>query len=189
MKLNVKPINNQTMSTFAFEEKRKGCLLYSSLIIAFMFVTILLFTTKCNAQPSNKQPNAIYLAFQPRDLGVGVRYDHSFNGVGAYTSITYGNYNIAEDTYIKDHIKSTIGISIPMRDYMTWHYAFNAAINYHIWGDVSKDGLQLDSKIFNPWSFELGLSVKMAHFAIGLRTDIMRWEPCVDIGIPFKYKR
>lgn len=136
-----------------------------------------------------KQPNAVYLSVLPADWGIGLRYDHSFNGVGAYGSISYGNYNISEETYIKDHVKYTIGVSAPIPSYENWHYAFNAGLNYHDWGKVTMDGVQLDDKIFNPWSFELGLSVKLPHFAIAVRTDIMRWEPCVDIGIPFKYRK
>jgi hypothetical protein len=136
-----------------------------------------------------KQPNAAYISVLPADWGIGVRYDHSFVGVGAYGSISYGNYNINELTYIKNHIKYTIGVSAPLPKWNDWHYAFNVGINYHDWGKVVMGDIQLNDKIFNPWSFELGISVKLPRFALAVRTDIMRWEPCIDIGIPFKYKK
>jgi hypothetical protein len=157
-----------------------------------IFIWLLLFSS-CIPLPAQqhvaKQPNALYIAVQPTDWGIGVRYDHAFNGVGAYASISYGNYNISKYTYIKDHVKYTIGVSAPIPDWNDWHYAFNAGLNYHDWGKVVMDGIQLSDKIFNPWSFELGVSVKLPHFALGLRTDIMRWEPCIDVGMPFKYRK
>ena len=143
----------------------------------------------CAQQRVAKQPNALYASFLPADLGVGIRYDHAFVGVGAYASISYGNYNISPDTYIKDHTKYTLGVSASVPDWNNWHYAVNAGLNYHDWGKVVMDGIQLDDKIFNPWSFELGFSVKLPRFALSLRTDIMRWEPCIDIGIPFNYRK
>ena len=132
----------------------------------------------CSAQPHG---NAIYIALQPVDFGVGVRVDHNM----IYGSLTYGNGNVYRKNDLSNHVKATLGVLIPLKDYNGWKYDLTAGINYHTFNFISKD--YLNPKIFNPWSFELGLTIKMKRFAIGMRTDILRWEPCVDIGIPLKF--
>jgi hypothetical protein len=155
------------------------------LIFAILLILSVFMCTRANGQYKDKQPNALYISFQPTDLGLGLRYDYSFHALGIYGSVSYGNWNDFKRYDIQHHIKYTVGISLPMPDYMGWHYAFNAGLNYHTFGNIPDRSL--NPLFINPWSFELGLSVKMEHFAIAVRTDILGWLPCVDIGIPLKY--
>jgi hypothetical protein len=132
--------------------------------------------------------HTLYISALPTDFGLGLRYDITFGVIGAYASWSYGNYYIYDKTnYIKDHQKFTLGLLVPMPDQLQQpqHFYLTAGLNYHIWGDVQLNGIQLNPKIFNPWSFELGFTYSVHHFALGCRTDILRWEPCIDIGYNF----
>lgn len=160
-------------------------------IIQFILIVVLAVTFAMPAIGQTKKvphPDAIMAVFQPVDFGTGLRYEHSFSGIGAYGSVSYGNWGLYKTYQLHHHIKYSVGVLVPMRDYLGSKFDFTTGINYHyIYSYGDKSNL-LDGKIFNPWSFELGLSVKMRRFALAIRTDILRWEPCVDIGIPLNYK-
>lgn len=175
------------------QQQQKDNRLFKVLIIA-LIVTMLLLCSRMTTygQSSYKyirHPNAIYLAFQPADLGVGIRYDYHIKDLGLYSSISYGDLGIYRHYGVRHHTKLTTGVLLPLRDYGTGNFDVTAGINYHHIGSIIMDGLPINPKIINPWSFELGLSVKLKRFALAIRTDILRWEPCVDIGIPLKYRR
>ena len=127
-------------------------------------------------------PSALYVALQPVDFGIGVRGDYYINGLGLYSSVSYGNWGLYRQYDIKHHVKFTTGVLLPLPDYNGASFDVTAGLNYHLLGSVMMENSYLNPKIFNPWSFELGLTVKLKRFALGVRTDILRWEPCVDIG-------
>jgi hypothetical protein len=160
------------------------------MLILITLMTICSRQTVAKGQDINRKPNTVYVALQATDYGIGVRYDRMFNGVGVYTSLSHGNYWLdpSHDTYIKDHYKYTIGVicSLPNQPLdNTYTFDVVTGLNYHWWGTVYLDGMQLDPRVWNPWSFELGVNCKFNRFALGVRTDIMRWEPCIDLGIKF----
>jgi hypothetical protein len=148
----------------------------------------------CSSVILQGQKSSIYISLQPADLGVGIRGNYHFEDVGVYGSITYGNGGVYKRNYLTNHIKLTTGVMVPIFRYepenMINGYKFFATvgINYHSIGEYTNaDNDYLNPKIFNPWSFELGLtSYVWKRFTIGLRTDILRWEPCVDVGWRFK---
>lgn len=136
-----------------------------------------------------KAQGAIYVAIQPADVGVGIRGDYYFNDVGVYSSISYGNGGLYKQFNMKHHVKLTTGVLIPLPDYGTWKYDFTVGINYHYLKDVTIYNIPVNPEILNPLSFELGLTVKMKRLAIAVRTDILRWEPCIDIGYVLNYNK
>lgn len=151
-------------------------------------LTIMLLTCVYSYSQYRKipHPDAIMLSYQPTDNGIGLKYEHSYPGVGVYGSVSYGNWGLYKRYNLDHHIKSSIGVLVPMRDYLGYKYDFTAGINYHYIHGNGDD--LLNPKIYNPFSFELGVSVKLNKFAIAIRTDILRWEPCVDVGIPINYR-
>lgn len=154
-----------------------------------IFTILFMICSRIKAQPVLKQhPNAIYLAMQPVDFGLGIRYDYHISDLGLYSSVSYGDWGLYRIYNVRHHVKLSTGILMPLEDYNGAHFDVTAAINYHYVQSVMLDDLLVNPKIFNPWSFELGLSVKLHNFAIAVRTDILRWEPCVDVGIPLKYR-
>lgn len=144
---------------------------------------LLIVTTWCNDVKS--QPTTLYISTQPVDVGFGVRMDYNMYPLSFYNSVSYGNMGLYRLSNLKHHIKISTGINMPLEQYHDYIYHMTAGINYHI---IQGTDDEYNYKMFNPWSFELGLSVKFSRFAIAVRTDILRWEPCVDVGIPLKYK-
>ena len=125
----------------------------------------------------------IYVSHQPVDFGLGVRGDYHINGMGLYSSVSYGNWGIYKEYDIKHHVKLTTGVLVPLPEYNGGTFDITAGLNYHLL--QSSEHPSLNPKIFTPWSFELGLTSKLGRFAIGVRTDVLRWEPCVDVGFNF----
>jgi hypothetical protein len=124
----------------------------------------------------------VYLATQPFDFGIGVRYDVCPGHVGAYGSASYGNGYLYRLSGIQHHIKLTAGIMID--PYKKRDIYFLAGLNYHYADLFRAEEFVRGTPIDRPWSFELGVSRHIiGKIWIGLRTDILRWEPCVDIGI------
>jgi hypothetical protein len=160
----------------------KGCF---RTFLPALIIIILSMLVMCEG----KAQNAIYVAIQPVDVGIGIRGDYYFNDIGAYSSVSYGNGGLYKHFNMQHHVKLTTGVLIPLPDYQTWKYDFTVGINYHYIHDATINNISVDPEIFNPLSFELGLAVKMKYLAIGIRTDILRWEPCVDVGYVFKYHK
>jgi hypothetical protein len=161
----------------------------NKLLLALILLTLM---TRVVAQDitSNKivvKLNSVYTSIQPVDLGVGIRYDRYLKNFGTYSSISKGNYWFDRDhtNYIRDHIKITVGVSIYLPEYREAISDFTIGVNYHLWNNVNTNNVNINQNIFNPWSLELGVTNKVKRLAIGLRTDILRWEPCLDIGYNF----
>lgn len=169
--------------------------------VTVMIVVLLLATVGSMAQVKGltlfrdtreTPPPAIYLAYQPWDHGLGLRGDYHFNHwAGIYGSATYGQWNLYKKSGLGQHMKLTAGVFIPYKDYAGGQFDWSVGLNYHkVWGTVEESEVFKDDPQFhNPWSFELGLTCKLERFAIGVRTDILRWEPCIDVGIPIKEKQ
>jgi hypothetical protein len=133
--------------------------------------------------------DAIYLAYQPWDHGLGIRYDHHINyWAGLYGSASYGRLGLYKYSGLGQHVKLTTGVLIPFKDWRGNQHDFTLGLNYHwVSGVVETNETFKDNPIFHePFSFEIGLTIKMERFALGMRTDILRWEPCIDIGIPIR---
>lgn len=138
-----------------------------------------------------KPPAAIYLAYQPWDHGLGIRGDYHINHwAGMYGSASYGQWGLYADSGLGKHVKLTYGALIPYKDWAGNQHDFNIGLNYHwVSDEIIESEIYHADKVFdNPWSFELGLTIKMRRFALGMRTDILRWEPCIDVGIPLSPK-
>ena len=152
---------------------------------------MLLLSSLCIAQPKN----ALSIATQPTDFGIGLRYDYHFkNALGVYTSTTYGDWGLYKQYDIRHHTKITTGISLYQFGLMNKdlylrkqfiYYYFTAGLNYHILDKPKYLPYNISKQIYKPWSFELGVTCYMNKILIGMRTDILRWEPCIDIGYSF----
>ena len=132
---------------------------------------------------------SVYGTFQVTDLGGGVRGDYHFqSGWGMYGSFSYGNWYLYKNSGLQHHYKGTIGGLALISDWMGNHHYVTLGANYH---DVEKiPGLD-DSAywasdiIYQHFSFEAGITVKYSRVSIAFRTDILRWEPCIDVGYTF----
>ena len=140
------------------------------------------------------QIKAVYIATQPVDFGIGQRIDIGFknNAIQLYESLSYGNWGLYKNNKIKHHFKASLGIMAPFATQSIQatlnHSRFfvTTAINYHWLSEAYVDNELVDPRIFNPWSFELGITgYTWKHFSLGVRTDILRWEPCIDFGYKF----
>ncbi len=89
--------------------------------------------TLCS-RPVNGQshhPDALYVSFQPTDLGAGSRYDYHIGNLGVYSSASYGNWYLYNRFGLKNHVKLTTGVLIPFKDYYNdATFDFTAGINY-----------------------------------------------------------
>lgn len=151
---------------------------------------LLIICSTSLAQYAYNKPDAIYLLFQPTDLGIGVRYDYHIKDLGLYSSISYGDWRLYKYNGLRHHVKLSTGVLLPFRTSSNnSHSDFTAGINYHHIGSIMFDDVYLDPKIFNPWSFELGFVTKFRFFSVAVATDILRWEPCVYIGKTLNYKK
>jgi hypothetical protein len=150
-------------------------------------ILIILSGISCNistAQSSKQHHNAVYLAVQPSDYGLGIRGDYYMKYLGLYSSLSHGNGGLYKKYDIKHHTKFTTGLLIPLMDSSLFKCDFTCGVNYHLLGSVMAPGSPLNPTIYKPWSFELGVAVKFKRIAIAVATDILRWEPCIYIGIP-----
>ena len=130
---------------------------------------------------------AVYLPFQPSDLGFGIRADYYIKQFGFYNSATYGDNGLYRIFGLRSHVKLSAGVLIPLPDYHGCQFEISAGFNYHTLADTHKFE-KLDPRVYDHWSYELGMTQKFKWFCIGLRTDVVRWEPCIDIGLRLKYK-
>lgn len=163
-----------------------------AIIAGIMLVSYL----KCNAQDSiqwrEKPPGAIYLAWQPSDMGLGIRGDvHATWWLGFYGSASYGQWYLYKWSGLDKHFKGTLGVLVPWKDWKGNQHDWSIGLNYHwVSGEViPSDIFHDDPRLQSPWSFEVGLTIKMPRFTMAFRTDVIRWEPCFDIGIPLRRKR
>ena len=162
-------------------------------MLAGLILLIILALTSCTqsafGQLREKPPPAIYGSFQMSDLGFGIRTDYHFNSwAGIYGSLTYGKWRYYQLSGLDDHVKFTLGAMAPLKDWMGNQHDVTVGLNYH-WtsGEITDfENFKEEGIFYQPWSFEIGLTIKYPRFALGFRTDILRWEPCIDIGIPIR---
>lgn len=164
---------------------KKTILLLTTLM--FLFLTPV-------TQPQSVKIKTEYLLIQPVDFGIGHRLDIGFSttDLQLYESISYGNWGLYRQNGIRDHIKFTIGLMHALKPHTnektlsTDQFFITFGLNYHLLTKYAEPDIPLDSDIFNPWSFELGITAySWKKVAIGIRTDILRWEPCMDFGYRF----
>ena len=156
-----------------------------------IFVMVVLLMGMCERKCSGQ--GAIYLLHQPVDNGIGVRVDyyplsgkdHGKLIPGLYHSASYGSGGLYKMYGLKDHIKLTTGILIPLEPYNSDRVDISAAFNYHQLSRGESGDYQVNERILGHWSFELGADVKFRCLAVCVSTDILRWEPCIGIGIVF----
>lgn len=126
--------------------------------------------------------NIVYLTYQPQDNGVGIRFDHIGEKAnkGIYASISRGNYYF-DGGYIKNHIKVAMGGLFYWPE--TRNYLI-AGMTYHKYGKRKLTPL-INEKVFEPLSIEIGSAVTLGRIIVSCRTDIIKWEPSIDIGWKF----
>jgi len=139
--------------------------------------TFLVFLLLLISMSVTGQRYAVYLSVQPADLGVGVRADLGY----VYGSFSYGNWGVYKQTYIHNHTKVTVGGIIPLKQKDECRYEITAGVNYHKANYPDNIRRSLKSTL----SGEGGFAVYIRGISIGARTDVRRWEPCIDFGFNF----
>ena len=137
-----------------------------------------LFTFFCTFTVLNAQRNAVYLSFQPQDLGAGIRYDRLFNENGLYASASYGNYKFDEG-YIRDHVRLTIG-ALTQKDDV--YLSFGVAYNF--FGE-QKGTEGMNPRALQDFTFELGAGCRLELISIAFRFDPVQICSSIDIGLNF----
>jgi hypothetical protein len=169
-------------------------IIFKVAIVALLAIVMLFKTYPVKAQanvPYEMLPHStLYVSIPYFDKGLGIRYDYDWRIIGLYGGVTISNYWLNNDhtDYIKDHLKATIGTTLLLPEHQLDNLVrvgINIGLNYHQTGMTNTDWLQINEIIYKNWSFELGTTVKFNTFAISVRTDILRWEPCLDLGIQF----
>lgn len=156
------------------------------LVILILLIAVLC-SRKANGQCATRERRTtIYLSYYPADNGVGLRFDYPVLPViMIYNSASYGTTGLYREYNLKNHFKLTTGVLIPLKPYNDDKCYISAGVNYHHVEKAGGTGVEVKPLILRPWSFELGVTAKLRKLAIGLRTDILRWEPSVDVGIFF----
>jgi len=165
---------------------------YTIITLAILLLATIGSTAQYHDNFRDKPPAAIYIAYQPTDHGLGLRGDYHINHwAGVYGSASYGQWRLYKWSGLDKHIKATLGVLIPIKDWMGNQHDVSVGLNHHwVSGEIVDSELFHNDKAFdNPWSFELGLTIKYPRFAIAIRTDILRWEPGIDIGIPLNFNK
>lgn len=131
-----------------------------------------------------ENPNTLYLTFQPGDLGLGIRYDRSISQFGVYSSLSRGNYKLADEVYIKNHFKFALGGLFYLKKNLFNNSTgfFNGGISYHSYGEKSGS---INEKVFKPLSIEAGMGARKGHFSASIRFDPLKWEGSIDVGVSF----
>lgn len=129
----------------------------------------------------------VFVCFQPVDSGLGIRLDFQAWDKSFYGSLSYGNGGLYKLTGLSAHKKLSFGYRLPFKDKRGYLFQITGGLNYHtlkIEGDCSQG---LNPILRRPFSFELGTSLEINKFIIGVRTDILRWEPSIDFGRKLKF--
>jgi hypothetical protein len=129
------------------------------------------------------QKQSLYFAFAPVDLGVGVRYDHYFKDNGLYIAGSYGNYKLSYG-YIHDHYKVSFGalLRTPALDEATY---LSIGVCLHKYGEYQLPQDYDLTKIFSPFSYEVGAGAYVGRVIVGFRIDLYKWDSSIDIGFKF----
>ena len=154
--------------------------------IIILFIASLIITVESVGQNHQISKNAVYIVMQPADFGMGIRGDYHFWKAGVYGSASYGTLGLYKRASLKKHIKLTAGVLIPLKRYLSNQFDISVGLNYHYVEKIKGENLDYwaGTIFYYPWSYEIGLTIKLKRITMGVRTDIMRWEPCIDVGIP-----
>jgi hypothetical protein len=143
----------------------------------------------------NAQKNALYVTFQPIDLGIGIRYDRHINhDMGLYSSLSWGNYKSMQlqdfsnqSFYIKNHYKVAFGMMLYLENKILLYennIYFSLGVSYHIYGE--HEGVMCnENTVFLPLSYEVGVGTKFKRMNISVRYDMIKHESSFDIGFNF----
>ena len=141
---------------------------------------------------SQGRPSVSFI-LQPVDLGVGIRADFyplraqctGRRAPGVYFSASYGNRGLYREQGLKDHVKATAGVLIPLKPYRGWGFDISFAVNYHHLGPGTIRDYSINQKIYESLSWELGHTVKFKRLVYTYTLDTNRWEPCLGLGLLF----
>jgi hypothetical protein len=147
-------------------------------LVVFLF---LLFSLAATAQ----KRNAVYFCFQPNNLGYGLRYDHFFERVGLYGSLTHGSYKFFEG-FIKNHTKASLGMTfLNKRKTIDNDYNFlSVGASYNIYKETEYDKT-FNTAVFHPLAIEVGAGTIINWFSLAFRYELVKSNVSLDIGIRF----
>jgi hypothetical protein len=148
-------------------------------------VFVILFTLFSLVVSSQKR-NTIYICFQPNDLGYGLRYDYSFNGIGIYNSVTYGGYQFAQ-ARINNHLKLSSGVMIfNKRKLYTGDYnLLSIGLSYNHYRGTNVWTSTFNPKAFKPVSLEIGAGTVVNRFSVAFRYELIKNNVSLDFGYKF----
>jgi len=116
--------------------------------------------------------NSLFIALQPCDAGIGLRYDFQPKEYGFYAALTHGNYRLGK-SYVDDHLKMSTGFL---------YKSYSVGVNYHQYGKIVGE---YPKNTFKPISLELGCKIELGRFCTGLRFDPIKFEGTWDVGFNF----
>ena len=129
--------------------------------------------------PLKAQP-IVYGSLSPSDLGLGVRIDNFSGSYGTYIAISEGHYKFAEDWYIKDHIKFSVGYV----HYTKTNTFYSLGVSCHTYGEV-KAPYDMPARALMPFSYEVGTGIYFDVLCVAIRIDPLKWDASLDFGIRF----
>lgn len=148
--------------------------------------------------------NTLSLAFQPEDLGYGIRYDKRLGNdprriwsrLGAYSAISRGRYKFKEIYSIKNHFKIAIGGEYYLKEnpFEDSRGFINLGASYHYHGERESIPGIINEKIFRPLSADFGGGLEIKDKRVTITFDFFRGEGTVHFGKsskninPFKNK-
>lgn len=138
-----------------------------------------------------KEPNTVYIVFQPLNNGVGLRYDriiNSFHGLfGVYGSWTNREFEL-ENGDIKYTNKFVTGVLLYANPYSkNFNLYFGTGVAHNIYDGLYDNTPTFpESEFSKMWSFELSINAKIQNaINIGIRGDPLKKEISLDTGISF----
>lgn len=158
-----------------------------------LLIILLLASTACFGQVPERPQSAMYVSYQPFDHGIGFRLDgYVSDHVGLYTSGSYGTSGLYKSAGLEGHMKLTLGALIPFhRDARAISSMVIGGSYHHVSEipDLDPSDYWAGDRIYGPLSFELGIAIQFSRVAISFRTDVLRWEPCIDVGVVIGEKK
>jgi len=138
-----------------------------------------------------RDPNTLYLTFQPADLGLGIRYDRRISQFGVYSSLSRGKYRLGNDEYINNHFKFALGGLLYLKENLFNNSTgfLSLGIPYHSYGEKSYEPGSINEKIFKPLSIEFGGGVRKRNLGAAIRFDPFKGEGSMDFVIPIGHKK
>lgn len=162
------------------------------LIILFFLCTIALsaqtYVPKEEFKSKVKEPNDIYLVFQPTDMGIGLRYDRMFSPQwGSYIAITHGEYELETGEKIDNHFKVVSGVLIYIKPIFKYYRPYlGVGLSYNGYSGLHNIPPTFPPNALTNWSFELSCNAKISNnWNFGIRMDPIKWETSIDLGFSF----